>query len=38
MENLHLEDLDNESLVDILNILEGMDDALQGEDEVVEND
>lgn len=38
MEKLKLEDLDNEALVDLLVILQGMDDALKEEEEKMKND
>lgn len=31
MENINLEDLDNESLIELMTILQGMDDELQEE-------
>ena len=38
MENVNLEDLDNESLIELMTILEGMDDVLKGEEEVEEDE
>lgn len=38
MENIPLEDLDNESLIELMNIIQGMDDVLKEEEEVEENE
>lgn len=38
MENINLEDLDDQSLVELMNIIQGMDDELKNEIEGEENE
>ncbi len=38
MENIHLEDLDEEALVELMNIFQGMEDILKEEEEVDEDE
>ena len=38
MESVKLEDLDSESLIEMLNIFQGMDDELEAEEEVDEDE